>query len=371
MNIFDYLEKNKNKTFRKLHFNEADALIFSALAYFSYEAIKTPITYIGLLTKKEMDQLTINTTKAVENFKLISTMKNSKRYRKVLITLRDEKFSKEIGTQFSAVCFRFGLRKVFIAYRGTDNTILGWKENLMMGYLKEVPAQTYALEFFNKCKKRFKHSKLYLAGHSKGGNLAEFAALKSELKDLKKIEVVYNFDGPGFIDEDLLNSDVYKSLSEKNKLIKVIPEDSVVGKILNNEPCRMIKSNDINFEQHNLFNWQIDVETGKFINGETQLSFSKMFESIFNEWYYKVDKETVKDIIDCLIAVLKIDVSTKLSDLVLSIPTLIIRFLKLKVEGKGKKKKVRKELIRLYLLINKYNKNEKSKQDIILNDEEQ
>ena len=134
--------------------------------------------------------------------------------------------------QFSAVTILMPNGMIYVSYRGTDNTIVGWKEDLNMSFKELVPAQTTAKNYLNKIAEKYKDKQIIVGGHSKGGNLAVYAAAYCEPKIQDRIIKVYNNDGPGFCDK-VVNSEEYNRIL--NKVHTYIPKSSIIGRLLNHK----------------------------------------------------------------------------------------------------------------------------------------
>jgi len=156
-------------------------------------------------------------------------------------------------TQFCACTFILPFGSRYVAFRGTDLTIAGWKEDLNMSF-QPVPAQREAVEYVETAATRF-GGELMLGGHSKGGHLAVYAAAHVNAETQARLQCVYSFDGPG-VDEDTLAGDGYAGIRER--IESYIPQSSVVGMLLCYHPVyRVVKSSSIGLLQHDVLTWQI------------------------------------------------------------------------------------------------------------------
>lgn len=243
MNIFDYIISTKNEKLVEL--NTLDALIFTRLSYIHFEKItdKLPIT-INNLSNHLKD---IHPSKLDKE--LIRLLKESKRFCDITI-IRCRHISNSLQEEeFTAITILLPNKDKFISFRGTSKKLYDFKEDINMSF-KEVPSSIDALKYL---KEETKYHKLYLGGHSKGGHLAMFAASHINYFKALRINKIYNFDGPGFLEID-------KSLKQiKNKIINYFPEGSIVGRImLNPTPIIAIKTNKQGIEAHNLYNWKVE-----------------------------------------------------------------------------------------------------------------
>lgn len=263
MNIFDYIKKNKDKSFKELPFNECDALIFSLISYVEFKEdnlnIKDASKKIKNVIKARFDK---------ENIELVKILSDTIRYQDLTISNTKRKITKT--TQFGATTIRIPHILTFISFEGTGDLLVGWEEDMRLSYEYPIEAQKLASEYINNALK-LSDLKVYIGGHSKGGNLAMAAYLNASLRVRLRIKEVYNFDGPGFLPR-VIDSKKYQKLSKK--IISYFPEESLVGMCLENKcPQKIVKSHKHKVDQHDAYNWYID--NNKFVL--TKLSdYSKM-----------------------------------------------------------------------------------------------
>ena len=144
---------------------------------------------------------------------------------------------------------------MYLSFRGTDDSLAGWKEDFEMACMPEVPAQKKALEYTSVVAKQFPRKRLRLGGHSKGGNLAIYAAVFSPEKLQLRMTEIWSNDGPGF-HMDLLNLPEYKRIEEK--VHSIVPKSSVVGMLLEHaENYTVVDSDQLGLMQHDGFSWQV------------------------------------------------------------------------------------------------------------------
>lgn len=247
--IEDYLKYYKNITIDKVHFNVMDNLLCSILSYLALVPFEGCKTLKELYEYSKYNKLETASAMAPVALKILDLVVDSKRYTDLLIYNLVN--IKNDVTQFGAVTFRIN-DNMIIAYKGTDGSLIGWMENIRIGYDYPTYTQRLAIDYLNNNINLFNYKDLYIVGHSKGGNLAMVSAMESNNFD--KITKVYNFDGPGFrIDE--YNSSKYNKLS--NKLVNILPTGSVVGTLLYNNNYTVVKSNKLAFEEHYPNSWNM------------------------------------------------------------------------------------------------------------------
>ena len=201
-NILDYLLWRGDITFENDPFNEIDGAICARLSYLPFERFLKADEEITLKNAAEKMLGTENIEEKVlikDDLKLIKALKDSSRYNSSSVFGFVHKTDRESQTQFCALTLKLTNNLCCVCFRGTDNTLIGWKEDFNMGLMCPVPAQKSAAEYLEKILSG-SDNKFIIAGHSKGGNLAVYSAAycKKDLKD--KITAVYNYDGPGFTD---------------------------------------------------------------------------------------------------------------------------------------------------------------------------
>ncbi len=255
-NIFSYLKWRGDLTLTEDAFNEVDNLILCALTYIELEnflKIDDSITIKELYKKYNQNNSKENLFDKNQNL-LFKILSESKRFQNVVVTRFVNEVEKIQEKQFSALTYILPNDFLFIAFRGTDSTVVGWKENFNMSYMESVPAQERAKEYLEDI---LMHTKKYcfVGGHSKGGNLAMYAAIFCNPKLKNKILKVYNNDGPGF-NNKLLEEEASQELKEK--IITYIPKASVIGNMFDNyTKTVLIESAQLGVLQHDLYSWVI------------------------------------------------------------------------------------------------------------------
>ena len=209
-NVFDYIKWRGDLGFEQSTLNEIDALIFCELSYIFYDGIVPESSADGYVTLSEAaevffernagrDEISLGEIVPKEIVTLLRNAAASRRFSEIPLAHFVNVIDDETVEQFSAISFFPTETTVFVAYRGTDDTITGWREDFRMAFLTPVPAQKRAEEYLMKASADAE--RIYLGGHSKGGNLALWAAMNSSDEIAERIEEIYNFDGPGFLDD--------------------------------------------------------------------------------------------------------------------------------------------------------------------------
>lgn len=302
--IIDYALLNAHKDFDTLPYSPIDSLVFSQLAYLGYDYIVPDLKNKGkgMLFSEIAETENYNALFPLErteerNKKLLNAVAYSKRYGKVRVNYYEDIFDSEKDTQFCAITFILPKGDACIAFRGTDATITGWKENFNMLFTSPVAAQSHSVVYVDTVAKKIKGN-IVLTGHSKGGNLAIYSGTKCSSKAKNKISNIHSFDSPGFTKEFIESNE---HLDTEKIIEKYIPEESMVGLLLNNrENYRIIKSDGSGIMQHDPFLWQVDILENDFIDGEKLYMSAKFFDATFNEWVYSSAPEQRERFVEAL-----------------------------------------------------------------------
>lgn len=300
--IIDYAILNAHKDFTKLPFSKIDGLIFAQLSYLSFDNLVPDFKNKGkglllsqIAESENYEEIFPLERTEEKNKKLLNAVAYSNRYGKIHVNFYEDIFDTQKDTQFCAITFLFPNGDACIAFRGTDSTITGWKENFNMLFSSPVAAQSLSVPYVENIAKKVKGN-ITLVGHSKGGNLAIYAGTMCNEATKSKIVEIQSFDSPGFTKEFIESPEHIKA---EEKIVKFIPEESMVGLMLNNrENYRIIKSEGSGIMQHDPFLWQI--ENDDFVNGEKLYMRSKFFDSTFNNWVYSSEPQQREKFVEAL-----------------------------------------------------------------------
>lgn len=303
-NVLDYLKWRGDLTFTQDPLNAVDALIFSALSY---------IRYSGAVEEKPEEPVTLRDAAgaffALDNFEVRIRAKNdlellrraseSTRFGLSRICRYTDLYIPEEETQFAAMTFLLDDGTAFLAFRGTDETLVGWKEDFNMSFQETIPsqrlAQQYIREFAEGCSLPMR-----IGGHSKGGNLAVFGAARSSGDVQKRILEVFNNDGPGFT-EFLMGDPGYRQMVPRIRTF--VPQSSVIGMLLEHEePYTIIKSSQVSILQHEIYTWE--VEGKHFIPMEEITADSRFLNLTIKNWASQMSVQERNQVVDTLFALL-------------------------------------------------------------------
>ena len=309
--MFEYLKWRGDLTFTQDPPNAVDALIFSSLAYIHFgdtvsRDVQDPIPLREAAEKFFALPDCAERIRVKNDLKLLEAAAKTVRFGESQILFYRDTFIPEEDTQFAAVTFLLDDRSAFLAFRGTDYSLTGWKEDFNMSFCDEVPAQRLALEYTEE----FAVARLMplrLGGHSKGGNLAVYAAAKCNYMLQKRILTVYNNDGPGF--REVMMSD-YGYLNIIPRVKTYVPQSSVIGMLLEHEePYIVIRSKQLGILQHESYSWEI---MGKgFVPMEEITSDSRFLDKTIKSWLDEMTLEERNEVVDAVFGLLGTgDVST-------------------------------------------------------------
>ena len=305
--ILEYLNWRGDILFPQLGVNNVDALIFSELSYIRYDGVITDALNVsvslGTVAKTILGMPEpLSRCRTEKDLELLQAVANSPRFQKVGVTFYQSVFIPEEETQFAAVTFLLPDGSAFLTFRGTDSTLVGWKEDFNMSFQQSIPAQRLAKEYVQ----RFAATQeipLRLGGHSKGGNLAVYAGAKCEAFIQERILEVYNQDGPGFA-EAMMTDPGYLGIVPKVKTF--LPQFSVFGLMLERgEGYQVIQSNAVGLMQHEPYSWQV---IGKdFVPGQALTAGSLFLDRTLTTWLAGLTNEERSQFFDGLFDLLMLE----------------------------------------------------------------
>lgn len=306
-NIMDYISWRGDLSFEQSQFNEVDNLILACFSYVNLDGISavTKQKGIGLkkLTKEFMKLHTMKELEADKSFIrlapfMMMEMAKSVRFGKCVVRNYVNDIVTEAEQQFAAMEIVLEDGTSYVSFRGTDDTIIGWKEdfNLSTGV---VPAQKRAIEYLQKISEHT-DGMLRVGGHSKGGNLAIYGSVMCKSAHEKILEI-YSNDGPGFSRE-------FQELSEMKemmpKIIRIIPEYSIIGTLLEHEKEPVIvASSSKGLLQHDGFSWE--VQGPALVRRDSLNKTALRFIEILHKWIDGMDTEQKRLLIEDLFATLQ------------------------------------------------------------------
>ena len=297
-NFLTYLKWRGDLSVKDFPFNEVDALILSELVYIHFENIVPGVGEDGSISIREANAKYEKSTaremfyyKDKEN--LFDVLAFCPRFANMTLCNYVSTYDQKEQEQFAAMHVNVAPNFTFIAFRGTDSTVVGWREDLNMSFMMPVPAQKSAVEYVEKTAKGL-FKKYCIGGHSKGGNLAVYSGVFCNPKLQRKITNIYNFDGPGF-NRKMVNDEAYKRVEDR--IATFVPEQSIVGLLMEHEEeYKVVMSPEFSILQHEGFSWVIDRD--HFVTVDEVDKFSKNFSVTLKAWLAQMNAEERKEVVD-------------------------------------------------------------------------
>ncbi|MDR0540383.1 MAG: DUF2974 domain-containing protein [Spirochaetaceae bacterium] len=320
--VFDYLDWRGDLSFKKMPFNPVDNIILSLLAYCPFDGIVPPPGTDGSVSlrnaadrlfaaiKKNPQKMNMYHFFKDAQYRLLLAVRESVRYQDIKIAAYINHIDIHTQIQFAACTFlpEEGF-PAYLAFRGTDNSIIGWKEDFNMIFTDAIPAQLEALNYIETVSKTIKGN-FNAGGHSKGGNLAVYAGAFCNSKIKKRIIQIYNNDGPGFT-QKMASRPEYKEI--KSKIISYIPQDSIVGLLFENRDFCVVRSANSGFVQHNPFLWEVRrTDVSKL---DTITEGSRFVNKALMDWLESMDNEHRQKFINALFEMLMSTNANSIPDL--------------------------------------------------------
>lgn len=301
-NIINYAEKEL-ATLNEKEFNAVDSLILSQISNIlldnlvgSINSNREPVKFKDLLKSELFSKMFDKVPYHQPTKQLLFYLAASPRFRDIRINYHISKTDSSSEKQFSATTFILNNTYAYVAFRGTDYSLIGWKEDFNMAFTKAIPSQIEGVQYLNTIAKLIPHS-LYIGGHSKGGNIAVYAAMNCNYRVKPRIKKIFSHDGPGFRKE-IIESDAFNEI--KDKINKTLPQSSLIGMLLeNHEEYHVVKSNKFGgLRQHDPFSWEIVDSDFNYLE---KISYgSKYTSDTLNNWLSNICDEKRRLFIDGL-----------------------------------------------------------------------
>jgi len=263
-NILDYLDWRGDIPVSCDGFNEVDNLILSKLVYIDFaDIVPAPGKGRGVPLRSATDAFfaargpvdDMGVLVPDDIIELLRRAAQTARFGGMRLDAYEAVLDEEKEEQFAAVSFDCGDGTLYCAFRGTDDTLVGWKEDLNLGFMEVIPSQKHALDYLTGVARRHRRKGLRVGGHSKGGNLAVYSAVFAPEPVQKRIVQIYDNDGPGF-NRDLTGTPEYKRVARRILALK--PQASVIGQLLEHSRVKtVVYSTGSGVGQHNGFTWEV------------------------------------------------------------------------------------------------------------------
>lgn len=311
--VLNYLEKYGRYTFEEMPLTEVDSLALCQLSYLKFDGMVgesgEPVILKSLKDHPDYEKLFADVRYEKVNRALLEEMMKGRRFGDMKLNYYVNVIEEKWETQFSAITCFPDEEIVYVAFRGTDETIVGWKEDFNMAFLSPVPGQEYSVRYLEEVASRFQ-GPFYVGGHSKGGNLAVYSAMNAGPDIQERIIKIYSMDGPGFRPE-VLEKCGYDRISER--VVKILPNSSLVGMIFESDMhFQVVKSNTFGLLQHDPYTWQV---TGNHLVRANDLyERRREMDNNLNEWILSLDEQQLRTFVDTMYHVITASQADNLID---------------------------------------------------------
>ena len=321
-NLLDYLDWRGDLTLEQSPFNEVDNLILAELSFVDFKDIvpgpgegesvvlrDAAEQFFAKFPQGEKIDMGVLVPAAIPE--MLRRMADSRRFGDMKLNCFVDYLDVGKGEQFAALAIETGDRTLYLSFRGTDDSLAGWKEDFELACMPEVPAQKKAVAYTWTVAKQFPRKKLRLGGHSKGGNLAVYAGVFCPENVQKRIIAVWSNDGPGF-HTDLLDLPEHQRIAER--IYSIVPKSSVVGMLLEHEEdYTVVDSDQLGFLQHDGFSWQVLGD--HFVKLRQVTQQAHFSDQELRKWVHGLSVEQREKFVSALFDVLSASGAVTLTDL--------------------------------------------------------
>lgn len=317
LTLVKYVKEYGDYTFMEKPMNDVDSLVLCQFSYLKFDGMipglsenRASVSMRQLAAHERYEELYADERYAKENKGLFEAMAESKRFGNMKMNCFINIIEEEWETQFAAITYLLEDGTIYVCYRGTDENLIGWKEDFNMAFLSPIPGQEYSVKYLNIVTDRFPND-FYVGGHSKGGNLAVYASMGCLDEVKERIIKIYCMDGPGFRKE-VLEQKEYALIEDR--VVKILPHSSLVGMIFQtDDKYKVVESRNFGLMQHDPYSWLI--KDGDFVTVDEIQRSRKMSNDTLNEWVLKQDQDKLKVFGETLFEVLYASGADNLIDL--------------------------------------------------------
>ena len=297
--IFDYLDYVAYDSIYDRPFKELDVLALTELTYLPFDRIvpqgDTTNIEVRLSDAAELVDRTTDFIVTDQHLQIVDSLATSKRFKNIKLLNYVDEYDPDVQKQFAAMTYRLTMDVYLVVFRGTDDTLIGWKEDFHMTYMDHIPAQRRAASYLQHVMKEFPKGRFMVAGHSKGGNLAAYACsyLPDQLSE--QVDAIYCYDAPG-LNKSIIKTEGYQRIA--HLIHRFVPQGSIVGMMLEvPEPATIVKSRAFGgFAQHDAFTWM--VEKDGFVTLDQTSPDSQQMDQTLKKWVQEVPDSQLKIFFD-------------------------------------------------------------------------
>ena len=318
----DYLDWRGDLTLAQSPFNEVDNLILAELSFVDFGGIvpgpgegnSVPLHQAAeefFAGRPEGTMIDMGVLVPADIPVMLRKMADSNRFRDMRLNCFVDWLDTEKAEQFAALTIETGDGLLYLSFRGTDDTLAGWKEDFHMACLPEIPSQRKAVDYVRSVARQYPRRRLRLGGHSKGGNLAVYAGVYTPAAVQKRIEAIWSNDGPGF-HNDLLDLPEHTRVADR--IVSIVPKSSVVGMLLEHEEDYIVvDSSQQGLMQHDGFSWEVLGD--HFIRLRSVTRQGRLNDLTLKEWVHNMPLDQREKFVDGLFEVLSASGAVTLTDL--------------------------------------------------------
>ena len=314
--ILDYLREYGDYSLEEKPFSDVDSLVISQIAYLKFDGIvpgpeekRPPVSLQEIAAHADYDHLYADERYRRDNTALFMGALNGRRFGNLHLWNYVNLIEPERESQFSAVVCGFSGGLTYVVFRGTDENMVGWKEDLNLAFSEPVPGQLRSVPYLEQAARTIEGG-FFVGGHSKGGNLAVYAAMYCEPAVRERIERIYDHDGPGFRPE-VRQQGAWQEI--EGRIHKTVPRSSMVGMLLYADIAyRVVESKTIGLAQHNPYTWL--VKNGDFRMADEIRPGRRFVDQTLNEWILSLDQEQMHIFVDTLYGVVQASETDNLID---------------------------------------------------------
>ena len=314
--IFDYLDYVAYDSIYDRPFKELDVLALTELTYLPFDRIvpqgDTTNIEVRLSDAVELVDRTTDFIVTDQHLQLVDVLATSKRFKNLKLLNYVDEYDPDVQKQFAAMTYRLTMDVYLVVFRGTDDTLIGWKEDFHMTYMDHVPSQRRAASYLQHVMKEFPKGRFMVAGHSKGGNLAAYAC--SYLPDhlIEQVDAIYCYDAPG-LNKAIIETEGYQRIA--HLVHRFVPQGSIVGMMLEvPESSTIVKSRAFGgFAQHDAFTWM--VEKDGFVTLDQTSPDSQQTDETLKQWVRETSADERKKFFDTFFGIFLDAGITSINDL--------------------------------------------------------
>ncbi len=314
--ILDYLREYGDYSLEEKPFSDVDSLVISQLAYLKFDGIvpgpeeeRPPVSLQEIAAHADYDHLYADERYRKDNTALFMGALNGRRFGNLRLWNYVNLIEPERESQFSAVVCGLPGGLTYVVFRGTDENIVGWKEDLNLAFSEPVPGQLRSVSYLEQAARTIAGS-FFVGGHSKGGNLAVYAAMHCDVSVRERIGRIYDHDGPGFRPE-VRQQGAWQEI--EGRIHKTVPRSSLVGMLLYADvDYRVVESKTIGLAQHNPYTWLVKNDDFRIVD-EIRPG-RKFVDQTLNEWILSLDQTQMHIFVDTLYGVVQASETDNLID---------------------------------------------------------